>query len=329
MKGDCSCVASCLSLAAVTMLSFAPGPRARAGRRRPRRPRQRRAAAAARRGAPVAPSPNHVWIGGHWAWRGGAHVWVARPLRAAARRRLSLGAGALGQRRRPVDLLRGPLGDEPAHAADLRLRSGPARRRRKRSCSRRRPSRSSRCARPRRSAAPSGSPATGTGTATATCGSAATGRRRAPASVGAEPLAAHAARLGPRPRPLAPRLSHATAAAPRSTSPRESCSCTASRRSSARRNTRASSCTSMPRSDGNGAMSSMPSTWFAAPPLADDHRRAHDGVLEPARLHPLLGLALDREVAGRAPSPRPPTTTAAGAARRPPCAASPSATVVP
>jgi hypothetical protein len=25
---------------------------------------------------PVAPSPNHVWIGGHWAWRGGAHVWV-------------------------------------------------------------------------------------------------------------------------------------------------------------------------------------------------------------------------------------------------------------
>jgi hypothetical protein len=24
---------------------------------------------------PVAPSPNHVWIPGHWAWRNGAHVW--------------------------------------------------------------------------------------------------------------------------------------------------------------------------------------------------------------------------------------------------------------
>jgi hypothetical protein len=25
---------------------------------------------------PVAPSPRHVWIAGHWAWRGGAHAWV-------------------------------------------------------------------------------------------------------------------------------------------------------------------------------------------------------------------------------------------------------------
>ena len=25
---------------------------------------------------PVAPSPNHVWIGGYWAWHGGMHVWV-------------------------------------------------------------------------------------------------------------------------------------------------------------------------------------------------------------------------------------------------------------
>jgi hypothetical protein len=24
---------------------------------------------------PVAPSPNHIWIPGHWAWRNGAHVW--------------------------------------------------------------------------------------------------------------------------------------------------------------------------------------------------------------------------------------------------------------
>jgi YXWGXW repeat-containing protein len=24
---------------------------------------------------PVAPSPNHVWIPGHWVWRNGAHVW--------------------------------------------------------------------------------------------------------------------------------------------------------------------------------------------------------------------------------------------------------------
>ena len=22
------------------------------------------------------PSPNHIWIAGHWAWRGGAHVWI-------------------------------------------------------------------------------------------------------------------------------------------------------------------------------------------------------------------------------------------------------------
>lgn len=22
------------------------------------------------------PSPQHTWIGGHWAWRGGAHVWI-------------------------------------------------------------------------------------------------------------------------------------------------------------------------------------------------------------------------------------------------------------
>jgi hypothetical protein len=32
----------------------------------------------------VAPSPNHVWVGGYWAWNGRAHVWmpgcwVARP----------------------------------------------------------------------------------------------------------------------------------------------------------------------------------------------------------------------------------------------------------
>ncbi len=26
--------------------------------------------------APVAPSPRHLWIGGHWAWRGNAHVWL-------------------------------------------------------------------------------------------------------------------------------------------------------------------------------------------------------------------------------------------------------------
>jgi hypothetical protein len=25
---------------------------------------------------PVAPSARHVWIAGHWAWRGGAHVWI-------------------------------------------------------------------------------------------------------------------------------------------------------------------------------------------------------------------------------------------------------------
>lgn len=25
---------------------------------------------------PMAPSPNHVWIGGHWAWRNNAHVWL-------------------------------------------------------------------------------------------------------------------------------------------------------------------------------------------------------------------------------------------------------------
>ena len=25
---------------------------------------------------PMAPSPRHVWIGGHWGWRGGAHVWL-------------------------------------------------------------------------------------------------------------------------------------------------------------------------------------------------------------------------------------------------------------
>ncbi len=25
---------------------------------------------------PVAPSPGHVWLGGHWAWRGGRHVWL-------------------------------------------------------------------------------------------------------------------------------------------------------------------------------------------------------------------------------------------------------------
>ena len=25
---------------------------------------------------PMAPSPNHVWINGHWAWRRGAHVWM-------------------------------------------------------------------------------------------------------------------------------------------------------------------------------------------------------------------------------------------------------------
>ena len=26
---------------------------------------------------PAAPSPAHLWIPGHWAWRGGAHVWMA------------------------------------------------------------------------------------------------------------------------------------------------------------------------------------------------------------------------------------------------------------
>jgi hypothetical protein len=25
---------------------------------------------------PARPSPNHLWIDGHWAWRGGGHVWV-------------------------------------------------------------------------------------------------------------------------------------------------------------------------------------------------------------------------------------------------------------
>ncbi len=25
---------------------------------------------------PAAPSPNHVWIAGHWAWRAGHHVWL-------------------------------------------------------------------------------------------------------------------------------------------------------------------------------------------------------------------------------------------------------------
>jgi hypothetical protein len=24
----------------------------------------------------VAPSPNHVWVGGYWGWNGSAHVWV-------------------------------------------------------------------------------------------------------------------------------------------------------------------------------------------------------------------------------------------------------------
>lgn len=23
------------------------------------------------------PSPGHIWIAGHWAWRGGAHVWIS------------------------------------------------------------------------------------------------------------------------------------------------------------------------------------------------------------------------------------------------------------
>src|SRR5437588_2424355 len=26
---------------------------------------------------PVAPSARHIWIAGHWAWRGGAHVWLS------------------------------------------------------------------------------------------------------------------------------------------------------------------------------------------------------------------------------------------------------------
>lgn len=26
--------------------------------------------------APVAPSPRHHWIAGHWAWRGNAHLWT-------------------------------------------------------------------------------------------------------------------------------------------------------------------------------------------------------------------------------------------------------------
>jgi hypothetical protein len=25
---------------------------------------------------PMAPSPNHLWIDGYWAWRGGRHVWL-------------------------------------------------------------------------------------------------------------------------------------------------------------------------------------------------------------------------------------------------------------
>jgi hypothetical protein len=25
---------------------------------------------------PPRPSPNHIWIAGHWAWRAGAHVWI-------------------------------------------------------------------------------------------------------------------------------------------------------------------------------------------------------------------------------------------------------------
>src|SRR5262249_43032059 len=25
---------------------------------------------------PIAPSPNHIWIGGHWGWRGGRHEWM-------------------------------------------------------------------------------------------------------------------------------------------------------------------------------------------------------------------------------------------------------------
>ena len=26
---------------------------------------------------PVAPSPNHLWIGGYWGWQGGRHFWHA------------------------------------------------------------------------------------------------------------------------------------------------------------------------------------------------------------------------------------------------------------
>ena len=26
--------------------------------------------------APMAPSPRHLWVGGHWAWRGNAHAWL-------------------------------------------------------------------------------------------------------------------------------------------------------------------------------------------------------------------------------------------------------------
>ena len=34
---------------------------------------------------PVAPSPNHVWIAGHWMWRGNRHVWVNGYYRMAPR----------------------------------------------------------------------------------------------------------------------------------------------------------------------------------------------------------------------------------------------------
>jgi WXXGXW repeat (2 copies) len=65
-----------LSLAAVTMLSFAPAlAHAQAvivpGVRVSVAPPPLRAEV-----RPVAPSPNHVWVNGHWAWRGRAHVWV-------------------------------------------------------------------------------------------------------------------------------------------------------------------------------------------------------------------------------------------------------------
>jgi hypothetical protein len=66
-----------LSFAAVALLSFVPGlaraqPVVVPGVRVSIAPPPLRAEV-----RPRAPSAAHVWIPGHWAWRGGAHVWMA------------------------------------------------------------------------------------------------------------------------------------------------------------------------------------------------------------------------------------------------------------